>query len=779
MNTLQNFLFVLKRFKTSSILNILGLSVAFAVFILIAMQVNYDYTFDKFHPDNNRTYRVDFVLGDGGKQAIMPRPLAEAWFKSSPHIVAGTITNPFTGKDLISIEKNGSKFSSVENTLLVSPDYTKVFPFDMTEGTITGLDNPDEVIIPQSLAKKLFGDEPAIGKPLSMSGRQITVKGVYKDFPANSLLKNPVYIPMNKDENVNNFGNWNYNIYIRLDSPEATADLIESMSQIARDLMEKAWGNQIEGEVIQFTNLPDLHFTTDVKYDTTPKSSRQTVFVLISIAIAILLIAGINFTNFSMALAPRRIRSINTQKIMGASVARLRTLLAAEAVFISLTAYLISLFLVYAVSKTPVAGLLDCNIQLSAHPKLLGTVAFLAIVTGIVSGLYPAFYITSFQPALALKGSFGLSPQGQKMRNVLMGIQFTASMILIISAIFMYLQNDFMKNMSLGFDRERIVTVTNLSATVKKNQKVFENELKSFAGIEDVTYGQFLLASSDQYMQWGRMYQDKDIQFYCMPVEPSFLKVMGIPVTEGRDFREDDEQHEKYIFNDKARKEYDMQLNTSMDEGEIIGFIPDIQFTTFRTTPSPMAFYVASWTNTQMNIAYIKVGAGSDMREAIQHIQNTLSKLDPDWTFNTGSFDETILKGVYQKEQRLTFLITLFSAIAILISIIGVFGLIVFETAYRRKEISIRKVHGSSIREILKLFNRIYLILLGICFLIACPAAYYVIDKWLDNFAYRTPMYEWVFLLGGIIVLVITLITVSSQSYRAATQNPTKALNSE
>ncbi|GHT62093.1 ABC transporter permease [Bacteroidia bacterium] len=777
---IKNFLFVLNRFKTSSILNILGLSVAFAVFIVIMMQVHYDYTFDKFHPDNNRIFRVDFILGDGSKQAVIPRPLAEAWFQSSPHIVAGTITNfNVSGKDLISIEKNGSKFSSVENTLKVSPDYTKVFPFDMTEGTITGLDNPDEILIPQSLAKKLFGEESAIGKPLSINERQFTVKGVYKDFPANSLLKNCVYIPMDKDENMNYFGNWSYYVYVRLDSPEATAGLIENMSQIARDLIEKAWGNTLEGEVIQFTNLPDLHFTTDVKFDATPKSSRQTVFVLISIAIAIVLIAGINFTNFSMALAPRRIRSINTQKILGASVARLRTVLAAEAVLISLTAYFISLFLVYAVSKTPVAGLLDCSIQLSAHPGLSGITAFLAIVTGIVSGLYPAFYITSFQPALALKGSFGLSLQGRKMRNVLMGIQFTASMILIISAIFMYLQNDFMKNMSLGFDRERIVTVTNLSATVKNNQKVFENELKSFAGIVDVTYGEFLLASSDQYMHWGRLYQDKEIQFYCMPVDPSFLKVMGIPVTEGRDFREDDGQHEKYIFNEKARKEYDMQLNTYMDEGEIIGFIPDIQFTTFRTTPSPMAFYVASWTNTRMNIAYIKVSAGSGMREAIQHIQNTLSKLDPDWAFNVGTFDDAILKGVHQKEQRLTFLITLFSAIAILISIIGVFGLIVFETAYRRKEISIRKVHGSSVKEILSLFNRIYLILLGICFLIACPVTYLVIGKWFENFAYKTSMYWWVFLLGGIIVLVITLITVSTQSYKAARRNPIKALNSE
>jgi putative ABC transport system permease protein len=283
-------------------------------------------------------------------------------------------------------------------------------------------------------------------------------------------------------------------------------------------------------------------------------------------------------------------------------------------------------------------------------------------------------------------------------------------------------------------------------------------------------------------MEWGIKYQDKTIGFQCLPVDPSFLKVMGIKIDEWRDFREDDKSSRsgKFIFNEKARKEYNIQLNTMiMDSSEIIGFVPDIQFTTFHITPTPMAFYVCEHNMDYWGqYAYIKVNAGSDMRGAIQHVRNTLSKLDPDWTFNVRFFDEAI-QNVYQKEQHLTLLITLFSAIAILISIIGVFGLIIFETAYRRKEISIRRVHGSTVMEILTLFNKIYLIILGICFLIACPITYYAISKWLNNFAYKTPIYWWVFLLGGLIVLLITLLTVSAQSYQAAIKNPTKALSME
>jgi len=778
---IKNFLFILKRFKTSSILNILGLSVAFAVFIIIMMQVDYDYHFDTFHKNSDRIYRVEFIHSLGSKQAIINRPLAELWFQSSPHIVASTLTNPWSGNMLFSIEKNGSKFTSVETGQGVSPGFIQMFQFTMTEGTEKALDDPGSVVIPQSLARKLFGNESALGKSI---GKQGNINGVYKDFPANSSVKNYVYFPISKDENLTQWGNWNYYVYIRLDTPEAVSDVRENMIQTSHKSLpqEGAWGTEdVKKTSIQLTALPDLHFTTDVQWDYLPKSSRQTLFVLFSIAIATITVAAINFTNFSMALVPRRIRNINTQKMLGASINQLRIMLITEAIGISLIAFCLGLGWVFLASLTPITGLLDSGIHLFSFPVLLAATVLIAVVTGIFSGVYPAFYITSFQPAMVIKGSFGLSPQGQKMRNLLIGIQFVASFVLIMSAFFMYFQSNYMKNMPLGYDKDQII-VTDLTNNIRKNYDVFTNDLKTFAGIEDVTSANNLLTTQDTYMGWGRQYQGKSISFQCLPVDPSFLRVMGIKVNEGRDFRDDDKLNRqgKYIFNERAKKQYDIQLNTMIDSSEIIGFIPDVQFTTFHTAPTPMAFYVWGTENwgDQSAFAYIKVSAGSNMLEAIRHVQKTLSKLDPDWTFNVRFFDEAI-QNVYQKEQHLTLLITLFSAIAILISIIGVFGLIIFETAYRRKEISIRRVLGSSIMEILTLFNKIYLILLGISFLIACPITYYVISKWLENFAYKTPMYWWVFLLGGVIVLLITLLTVSAQSYQAAVKNPTKALNLE
>ncbi|MCL1936814.1 MAG: ABC transporter permease, partial [Candidatus Azobacteroides sp.] len=517
---IKNFLFVLKRFKTSNILNILGLSVAFTAFIIILMQVDYDYHFDTFHKSSDRIYRAEFIFSDNSKQALFNRPLAELLFQSSPHIVASALANLWSKNGLVSVEKNGSRFTSVEDRMGVSPGFCQVFQFEMTEGLETALNEPNSVVIPQSLARKLFGSESALDQSI---GENSIVKGVYKDFPKNSLVKNCIYDAIPKDENLNNWNNWNYCIYVRLDTPNALADVREGMIQTMRKSLSKnnTWGVDVEKTSIQLTSLPDLHFTTDIQYDFSPKSSRQTILVLFSIAIAIIAVAGINFTNFSIALVPRRIRSINTQKVWGASTNRLRILLVTEAMGISLMAYGLALIWVYLTSQTPIAELLDPGIRLSEYPVLLVATALIAIITGIFSGLYPAFYITSFQPAMALKGSFGLSPQGRKMRNILIGVQFVASFVLIMSASFMYLQSNYMKNVPLGFNKDQII-IADLTDNIKKNYDVFTNDLKSFAGIEEVTYANNLLSSQDVYMGWGREYQGKAINFQCLPVHPSF-----------------------------------------------------------------------------------------------------------------------------------------------------------------------------------------------------------------------------------------------------------------
>ncbi|WP_294081919.1 ABC transporter permease [Proteiniphilum sp. UBA5384] len=777
----KNLTHAFRRFKMANVLNIVGLSISFASFIVIMMQVSYDYNFDKGIKGYEHIYRVDIVHGGGQKQAVISRPFAELIFKSSPRIEAGAISNPFFGGELFfGIDKAGVISYYKEKSIFVSPSFTNVFHFDIVEGEKDVLNEPDKVLVPKSMAEKLFGSETALDRQLKLSGKNIyTIGGVYRDFPRNSSLQNCIYIAMPENENVNNWGNWNYNVYIRLNgnNPVDTTLLNDNFR---KNLPEDLNIDFSKGS-LQFTQLPDLHYTTDVLYDNSPKSSRQTIAVLFAIAFVIVIIAAVNFMNFSVAQTPMRIKGINTQKVLGATDTGLRLSLLAEAILISVLAYLLSLALVFLVSRSPVADMVDMDIALRSYPVLIGMTAALAILTGILSGLYPAYYITSFPPAVVLKGSFGLSPKGRKLRNMLIGFQFVISLVLMMVAGFMYLQNRFMQDSPLGYDKDALI-VTDINNNINQSRDVFTEELHSFSGIEGVAYAQFLLSSSEQYMGWGREYRGKNIQYQCLPVDPDFLEVMGIDVVEGRGFRESDKDTENgvYVFNEKARSDYDLELNHRIDDAEIVGFIPDIKFASFRTEMAPMAFYVWGTQNwgRSANYAYVRVKAGSNLGAALQHVKEVLDSIDPDYPFHVRFYDE-VLNQLYEKEQKISALITLFSLIAIILSMVGVFGLVIFESEYRRKETGIRKVLGSSVGEILALLNKTYLITLSVCFVIAIPIASFAVIKWLENFVFRTPIYWWVFVLAGLAVLLITLVTISWQSWRAATANPVDSLKTE
>ena len=562
---LRNFFSVLRRFKTASVLNVLGLSIAFVAFMLIMMQVNYDYTFDRSHRNADAIFRVDIVHGSKGSQAIICRPFARAFAGSSPLIEEGCLLSAWTESRFFYIEDGGQRTSYKEDAWNVTPGVLEVFRFDMLEGSERSLDEPNSVVLPESMARKIFGDESAVGKQLisanPMEDAKI-VKGVYKDFPRNSALKNVMYTSMSPKENYDNWGNWNYFFFVRLGEGMDKAEVLDNFKRNFN--AKEAFGNEFEwGEEnsldLRLTSLPDVHFLNNVDFDSMPKASRQTLLVLFSIAFVILIIAGINFTNFSTALTPMRIKSINTQKVLGSSDRTLRGSLLVEAVCVSLFAYLLSLLFLYIIPKTPVVSLVDADISFGAQPMIIAGTAVIAAIVGVLAGLYPSYYVTSFPPALVLKGSFGLSLAGRRMRSVLVGVQFVASFILIIGSLFMYLQNHYMQNAPLGYDKEEMIIV-HLNDNINKNRDAFTDRLKSFSGVEDVTYSQFLLSSQDQYMGWGRDYNGNNINFQCLPVSSSFLKVMGIEVKEGRDFRLEDDQKETgcYIFNEKAKAQYEL-----------------------------------------------------------------------------------------------------------------------------------------------------------------------------------------------------------------------------
>jgi putative ABC transport system permease protein len=786
---IRNLLHVLRRFKLAAILNVLGLSVAFTALMVIMMQLYHDYSFDKFHKDYDKIFRLEMTSStQPGAIAVFARPFAENFFESSPHIVAGAIKDLFisAGDVYFQVENESEQHYFKEQFIKVSPSWTDVFTFDLVEGNKDALKTPDNVIIPLSLARRMFGNESAIGKQLVSDEKRRTVGAVYRDFPANSVINNSIYYPMTDDEFKQEWGNQLFQVYIRVNDESNVSMLTDNfMRNFDFATVFGEYYTQIEelGLGLRLTALPDIRYATDVQFDATPKADRRSLMILFIIGIMLITIAAINFTNFSMALTPMRIRNINTQRVMGAQQSTIRWILVIEAVVFTLISYLAAIVLVNRFASSMLANLVDVDLSFSANSLVIIGTALVAVLVGVIAGFYPSRYMTSFAPAIALKGSFGMSPKGKMLRNILIGVQFIASFALIIGASFMYLQNRFMHNSSLGYNHDVLVTVD--IRQIQTSRDAFIHQILSHSSISDITFSETALASADSYNKWGFTHKGEMLNFQVFVVDYTFLEVMGIAVSEGRDFHQEDvsTSHGVWIFNETARKQYNLELNVTFEDwvrGEIVGFAPDIKVASFRMAIEPMAFYVRGTENNweQLNHAYIKLNTGANLRTAIDHIRATLAEFDSNYPFEIRFFDD-VLQQLYEKERTLSFLILLFSLIAIFISIVGVFGLVVFDSECRRKEIGIRKVLGSSVAEIITMFNKAYIKILLICFVIAAPIAWFAVSRWLENFAYRTPMYWWVYLLAFIAVTAVTVLTVTIQNWRVANDDPVKSIKTE
>ena len=641
-------------------------------------------------------------------------------------------------------------------------------------------------MVPRSLADKLFGEDiSAVGKTLraeeniwTKSAKLFTIGAVYKDFPENTQLRNVVYTAIDPDYNINNFSSSNWVCYLLLDNPAMADEVADNFNRHFD--FKKIYH---EGEQIRLVPLTDIYYMNETQDGGTFRSGNKEVTALLfGIALLIVIVAAINFTNFSTSLTPLRIKSINTQKVLGSSDTLLRRSLLIEAALISFIAWLVSLVIVWGLDWAEALPFIEADLSLVSNLPIVFLCGIVALVIGWLAGIYPAYYITSFPPALVLKGSFGLSPSGRKLRTTLICVQFVVSIVLIIGACFVQIQNSYMRNFSLGFDKDQVAIVELNETMYDKHHDTYVNRLKENPGIEDVAFAMEKVGSKDGYNTNGGNYKGKDFQYFIIIASSNFLRVMGIPVIEGRDFSKADElsDHVSYIFNRTVMEGLDMQVGDAFDSyspGHLIGFSDDVKFTSLRGGEDNIAFLVGNF-GYSLPISYIRLKAGSDIHAVVGHIQETMRELDPSYPFNIEFYDE-IFNHLYRKEENLCDLVTVFSLLAIIISLVGVFGLVVFETQYRRKEIGIRKVHGATVGEILLMFNKAYLRIVGICFVIAAPVAWQGVKMWLEGFAYKTPLHWWVFLIALLIVTVITLLTVSFQNWKAANENPVNSIKSE
>ena len=791
---IRNLLYLFKRFKTAVVLNLFGLTIAFAAFLLIVMQVDYEMNYDAMHSKSGRTFRLEANHGEFEHNAIHCLMFSDAFVNSSAHITDYSYRYPFYGGErycqIDEVDDQGEAKVFKENFQLCLPNISDVFDFHMKEGSVECLSIPGSVLIPESVAKRLFNKQSAIGKRIRMSGSSgwqpvsttiLTIGGVYKDFPGNTTVQNRIYVPMDQLGLLKSSWQMYANeIYVTLDDPLNKEEVLDHFNKTF-DFAKSQMGSAQE-IALRLTPLKDVYYTHDTTFDFNPKGHRETNYVLLGIAFLILFIAGINFTNLTTSLIPLRLKTINTHRVLGCSIYKLQAISLIESIVICLISYILALFIVNDLSYTPIVNWVDADIRLSQYKGLILLTALIAILTGCLAGLYPAIRSTSYAPALVLKGSFGLSPKGKKVRVALIGFQYTVSIALIIVTLFMGLQNHFMTSSEqLGFNKDQVAIVNLTPEIYAKHKPQYIQKLKDYPGIEDVAFSVYELSKEDDMidLEYAR-HEDKDVFFKVFYASENFLSVMDIQVEEGRDFTREDlnKAQSDYIINPAAERDFHLHPGDRFNDRTVLGVSKDFRFNSCRIASSPFVFALNNDIPNPKLVSYIRFNSKTNLQEAVAHVRETLKEIDPTFPFEI-SFYNTILNNLYQKEQTLGKLISLFGIMAILISIVGVFGLVLFETQYRRKEIGIRKINGATTGQILLMFNKTYIRIVSVCFIISIPIAWMGTQQWLENFAYKTPLHLWVFIVAFLIILSVTIGTVTFRNWQAANENPVNSVKSE
>ena len=769
---IRNFTSIFRKFITASLLNMLGLSLAFASFFVIITQVNYDLGYNKSFTEHEKLFRLTLKLGPGMEDygVTLPRPLVEQLAAASPHIKGYGIEQGWTNFDQYMVDDQEYSLNQVFGI----HDFMSVFKPTVICGDLKGLNQLPNIVLPRSEAMRLFGTVNAVGKTLKykwVEGWIFNVCAVIEDYPENNFLHGISFRGLNDNEG--NYQNWNYQAYIRVDDSANLPNVITAMRQKAIEVFKNDLNMTTpqEEEALQvvLTPIADTHFAKDLSKDSPniKSVSRSSVYLLICFSLLIVLIAAVNFMNFTLAETPLRIRSINTQKVLGASTASLRGSLLAEAVIISLLAFVGAMAMVYLAHDLGLQKLVQGSILLQDNLWLVGITLLISIVVGLLAGAYPSYYVTSFPPALVLKGSFGLSPKGRVLRSSLICLQFVVSFMLVIGVGIMYQQSYLIFHTDYGFDKDEVMVVPTAPDT-RNHADAIDADLRKIPGIEGACLAQSVLGSSDRYQTWGRGEGDKHMTFTCVFVDWRFLSVMGIDIVEGRNFRQTD--GDVYIFNESAKKKYpwlavDKPIND--EDMPVVGFCEDIKYSTLRVDDSqqPIAFLVPSrdgyyskegfWRNHLL----VRVAKGVDKREAKEKVLDVVLKYEheskPD--ISDLRYVDDVLEESYRQERLFTQQILLFSLLAILISIIGVFGLTMFE----------------------RMFNRRYLYILLGCFAVAAPLGYLVGQHWLEGFAVRTAISPLLFVVSFLLITLITMLTVTYQSWKNANENPVNSIKTE
>lgn len=790
--------------KGYSAINIIGLAVGLATCLLILLYVWDELSYDKFHKKADRIYRVHSDLKFGGsdlKITVASDPMGATLKRDYPQVEQYTRLYTSEGSKLI---RKGSSFISETNIAYADSTFFDVFSFPLLSGNPgTALNDPNTAVISEAAALKYFGTMDAVGKLLEIKdGPGFKVTGVMKDMPDNSHMRFDVLLSM---DNVQyEFGNYlshNFYTYVVLRENAKPGD----MKNIFKDFVDKNVIPQAQsfiqiksieefektGNYMRYSIMPvtDIHLYSDRFPELKANGSGQNIYVFSAVALFILLIACINFMNLSTARSTSRAKEVGIRKVLGTER---RTLIAQ---FLTESTVVAFLALIMALAITVLVlpffnDLASKSLSISSlfEPGFLPYLLLIPLFVGIVAGSYPAFYLSSFQPIKVLKGKLSSGFRKSTFRSGLVVLQFTATIFLIIATVVVYNQLRFIQNTKVGFDKDQVLILDN--TYVLGNQvQAFKNEILKNASVKSGTVSSYLPVdassrSDNTFSKEAVIDSRNGLNMQSWYVDHDYLKTMGIQLVAGRNFSKEygtdssamviNETTARLLgYKDPIGKHIYASDPTGARKYTVIGVVKNFNFESLRQTVGPLCFMLGESSG---SISF-KVGTGN-LSSLISNVEQVWKKMAPGMPFSYRFLDDSFDE-MYRAEQRMGKLGLAFSILAIVVACMGLFGLATYAAEQRVKEIGIRKVLGASVTGIVEMLSLDFLKLVMIASMIAFPLAWWAMNKWLMNFAYRIDIEWWVFILAAVIALVITLATVSSQAIRAAIMNPVKSLRTE
>ncbi|MEN8224299.1 MAG: FtsX-like permease family protein [Bacteroidota bacterium] len=790
--------------KFYSFLNILGLSVGLTAFIFLYLHINDEMSYDTYHENAPRIHRIESNFTIAGKNemfAIVPVPMGPALQLEYPEVES--VVRIFgAGNTLF---RNEQKESYEEDFYFTDSTYFQVFTHDLIMGDpLKCLVEPLSIVLTKSIAEKYFGDEDPFGEILeSGTGRQYKVTGVMQDVPSNSHLKFDALISgttLAAERGEEEFNSmepgrfWNIGVYtyLLLNENSNMQSIHEKFPEFYDKYM-RAIGDQINASYeLMSTPLAEQHFSDHLSSDF-PKGNKAFIYIFIAVALFILLIAAINYMNMATARSTKRAREVGIRKVAGAVKSQLIRQFLGESLMLSYISLLLAALFVYLL--LPDFNLLsgkNVSTDIFTNPAFIIGIVIVATIIGIISGSYPAFYLSSFNPVTVVKGAVAKTGGSGILRKILVVFQFFIATAMIIGAVIVSQQLNFLKNKDLGFDMDNMLILEMQDTSFRAKAEMFREELLQNPNILGVT-NSIGVPGANTWIQVVRMEKDSgwiDESSMITIIDYHYTDVYDIKIKTGRFFDESmgTDEEQAVVVNEALVKAYGWEddpigkrinwgFSLEGDSGrfmKVIGVIEDYHFKSLHNHVQPQMMFPAEFRKYHLSIRIKE----EKTKEAIEFIEEKWNDFGANRPFNYRFLEET-WDEMYIAEKNLGIIFSIATVLTIFIALLGLLGLSSFIAEQRTKEIGIRKVLGATMTNIVNLLIREFALLIVIAFVLAIPVAWYVLGLWLENFAFHIQIGVLAFILGGLLSLAVGMLSISFHILRAASSNPVDAIKYE